>query len=78
MDTVHSTRNMTLFSIAALGSGYFSIKSKTLAEKQRVRPAGDYAVTVDRSGTFSHDVFFPKSLGSTAYGPSNCNLVSRI
>ncbi|EDU42173.1 hypothetical protein PtrSN002B_007904 [Pyrenophora tritici-repentis] len=45
-----TTRNMTLFSIAALGTGYFTIRSKTLAEKQQVRPAGDYAVTVDRSG----------------------------
>lgn len=42
------SRNFTLFSLAALGSSYFMIKSKTLAEKQRV--VGDYSVTVDRSG----------------------------
>jgi hypothetical protein len=27
------------------------MKSRTLAEKQRVRAIGDYSVTVDRSGT---------------------------
>jgi hypothetical protein len=29
------------------------MKSRTLAEKQRVRAIGDYSVTVDRSGTSS-------------------------
>jgi hypothetical protein len=29
------------------------MKSRTLAESQRVRPIGDYSVTVDRSGTSS-------------------------
>jgi hypothetical protein len=46
-----SPRNITLFSLLSLGGGYFMIKSRTLAEKQRVRAAGDYSVTVDRSGT---------------------------
>jgi hypothetical protein len=27
------------------------LKSRTLAEKQRIRATGDYSVTVDRSGT---------------------------
>jgi hypothetical protein len=27
------------------------LKSRTLAEKQRIRANGDYSVTVDRSGT---------------------------
>ncbi|KAH7089233.1 hypothetical protein FB567DRAFT_328542 [Paraphoma chrysanthemicola] len=46
-----SPRNVTLFSLLSLGGGYFMIKSRTLAEKQRNRAAGDYSVTVDRSGT---------------------------
>ncbi|CAA9965004.1 hypothetical protein CFE70_007951 [Pyrenophora teres f. teres 0-1] len=70
-----TTRNMTLFSIAALGTGYFTIKSKTLAEKQQVRPAGDYAVTVDRSGTFPH--LMSKPLGSPVPEPSSYDMVSR-
>ncbi|OAL45302.1 hypothetical protein IQ07DRAFT_591636 [Pyrenochaeta sp. DS3sAY3a] len=41
-------RNLTLLSLVSLGSGYFIIKSKTLTEKQRA--AGDYSVSVDRSG----------------------------
>ncbi|KAB2101891.1 hypothetical protein AG0111_0g10008 [Alternaria gaisen] len=45
---------MTLISLASLGSGYFILKSKALADKQRDRAAGDYTVTVDRSGTRSH------------------------
>ncbi|KAH7061971.1 hypothetical protein BKA63DRAFT_527175 [Paraphoma chrysanthemicola] len=45
-----SPRNVTLFSLLSLGGGYFMIKSRTLAEKQRNRAAGDYSVTVDRSG----------------------------
>jgi len=46
-----SPRNMTLFTLASLGSGYFVVKSKTLADRQRARVDGDYTVTVDRSGT---------------------------
>jgi hypothetical protein len=42
---------MSLISLASLGSGYFILKSKALADKQRDRAAGDYTVTVDRSGT---------------------------
>lgn len=47
----HSQRNITLLSVLTLGSGYFIVKSKTLADKQRERAAGDYSVSVDRSGT---------------------------
>jgi hypothetical protein len=54
MLTACSPRNMTLVSLASLGSGYFILKSKALADKQRDRAAGDYTVTVDRSGTRSH------------------------
>ncbi|KAH8728619.1 hypothetical protein GQ44DRAFT_701713 [Phaeosphaeriaceae sp. PMI808] len=45
-----SPRNFTLFSILSLGGGYFIIRSRNLAGQQRVRPQGDYSVTVDRSG----------------------------
>jgi hypothetical protein len=45
---------MALFSLASLGSGYFVIKSKTMADRQRARAEGDYTVTVDRSGTISN------------------------
>lgn len=72
INTVYSTRNMALFSMAALGSGYFTIKSKTLAEKQKVRPAGDYAVTVDRSGMFLHN------LPAVELGPWTLELQHRI
>ena len=34
----------------SLGGGFLMIKSKALAEQQRERAAGDYSVTVDRSG----------------------------
>jgi hypothetical protein len=37
-----------MFSVAAVGSGYLMIKSRTLADKARTE--GDYTVTVDRSG----------------------------
>jgi hypothetical protein len=40
-----------MFSVAALGSGYFMVKSRTLADKARTQ--GDYTVTVDRSGMLS-------------------------
>ncbi|KAF1830983.1 hypothetical protein BDW02DRAFT_601182 [Decorospora gaudefroyi] len=43
-------RNLALFSIASLGSGYFMVKSRALSDKQRTRAEGDYTVTVDRSG----------------------------
>ncbi|KAH7394927.1 hypothetical protein DE146DRAFT_616169, partial [Phaeosphaeria sp. MPI-PUGE-AT-0046c] len=43
-----SSRNITLLSMFSLGGGYLMTKSRTLAEKQRA--AGDYSVTVDRSG----------------------------
>jgi hypothetical protein len=45
-----------LFSLFSLGGGYLALKSRTLAEKQRVRANGDYHVTVDRSGTSSYFV----------------------
>jgi hypothetical protein len=51
---VCSPRTMALFSLASLGSGYFVIKSKTMADRQRARAEGDYTVTVDRSGTISN------------------------
>ncbi|KAF2829489.1 hypothetical protein CC86DRAFT_368495 [Ophiobolus disseminans] len=41
-------RNVSLFSLVALSGGYFMVKGRTLAEKQRA--VGDYSVTVDRSG----------------------------
>jgi hypothetical protein len=50
MLTTGSPRSMTLISLASLGSGYFIVKSRALADKQRDRAAGDYTVTVDRSG----------------------------
>ncbi|KAF1841221.1 uncharacterized protein K460DRAFT_371232 [Cucurbitaria berberidis CBS 394.84] len=43
-------RNLTLFSLFTLGSGYVAFKSKTLADKRRERAIGDYSVSVDRSG----------------------------
>ncbi|KAH7350346.1 hypothetical protein BKA66DRAFT_431208 [Pyrenochaeta sp. MPI-SDFR-AT-0127] len=48
---IHRPRNFTLISVLTLGSGYFIVKSRILADKQRERAAGDYSVSVDRSGT---------------------------
>ncbi|KAF1944403.1 hypothetical protein EJ02DRAFT_420475 [Clathrospora elynae] len=45
-----TSRNFAIFSLFSLGGGYFMVKSRTLAEKKRAREAGDYSVTVDRSG----------------------------
>jgi hypothetical protein len=42
-----------------------TIKSRTLAEKQRARAIGDYSVTVDRSGTSS---VAPLPLGAATFG----------
>ncbi|KAF2631160.1 hypothetical protein BU25DRAFT_407698 [Macroventuria anomochaeta] len=47
---VLTPRTFTLITAMSLGGGYLMIKSKSLAEKQRERAAGDYSVTVDRSG----------------------------
>jgi len=44
----YSPRNVALLSFFSLGGGYLMLKSRTLAVKQRA--AGDYSVTVDRSG----------------------------
>jgi hypothetical protein len=49
----YSPRNFALLSFFSLGGGYLMLKSRTLAVKQRA--AGDYSVTVDRSGTFARD-----------------------
>jgi hypothetical protein len=38
----------------SLGGGFLMIKSRSLAEQQRERAAGDYSVTVDRSGMYIH------------------------
>ncbi|KAJ4990283.1 hypothetical protein SVAN01_04165 [Stagonosporopsis vannaccii] len=43
-------RTFTLITAMSLGGGYLLIKSRSLAEQQRERVAGDYSVTVDRSG----------------------------
>ncbi|KAH4046283.1 hypothetical protein HBI56_172710 [Parastagonospora nodorum] len=43
-------RNIGLLSIFSLGGGYFMVKSRSLAERQRVRAEGDYSVAVHRSG----------------------------
>ncbi|ORY16761.1 hypothetical protein BCR34DRAFT_475840 [Clohesyomyces aquaticus] len=43
-------RNFTIFSLFSFGGGYMMLKSRALAEKQKQRAAGDYSVTVDRSG----------------------------
>jgi hypothetical protein len=67
----HSPRNMTLFTLASLGSGYFVIKSKTLADRQRAHGERDYTVTVDRSGTNClpdvMDSLAPKHLAGRRY-----------
>ncbi|XPS76957.1 hypothetical protein M3J09_008999 [Ascochyta lentis] len=47
---IFSPRTFTLITAVSLGGGYLMIKSRSLAEKQRDRVAGDYSVTVDRSG----------------------------
>ncbi|KAF5847480.1 hypothetical protein GGP41_000181 [Bipolaris sorokiniana] len=47
-------RSMAVLSIISLGGGYFTLKSRTLADKQRVRSNGDFAVSVDRSGRSRH------------------------
>jgi len=43
-------RNVTFFSIFALGGSYLITKSRALAEKRRQQLAGDYHVRPDRSG----------------------------
>ncbi|KAF2010076.1 hypothetical protein BU24DRAFT_428112 [Aaosphaeria arxii CBS 175.79] len=43
-------RNLALLSVISLGGTYMILKSKTLAVKQDNRTAGDYSVSVDRSG----------------------------
>ncbi|KAF2467660.1 uncharacterized protein BDR25DRAFT_305427 [Lindgomyces ingoldianus] len=45
-----TTRSLTLFSVLSLGGGYIMLKSRVLASKQKERAAGDYSVSVDRSG----------------------------
>jgi hypothetical protein len=45
-----SPRNVTLLSLFSFAGGYLTLKSRTLAEKQRIRANGDYSVAVDRSG----------------------------
>ncbi|KAF2703571.1 hypothetical protein K504DRAFT_392080 [Pleomassaria siparia CBS 279.74] len=44
-------RNLTFFSIFSLGGGYMMMKSRALETRQKERAAGDYSVSVDRSGT---------------------------
>jgi hypothetical protein len=48
-----SSRTFTLLTAMSLG-GFLMIKSRALAEQQRERAAGDYSVTVDRSGMYIH------------------------
>ncbi|KAF2121090.1 hypothetical protein BDV96DRAFT_484403, partial [Lophiotrema nucula] len=48
-------RNFALLSAVSLGSGYMVLKSRTLAQKQKERAAGDYSVSVDRSGPWHHN-----------------------
>ncbi|KAF1362886.1 hypothetical protein EJ07DRAFT_58520, partial [Lizonia empirigonia] len=43
-------RTFTLITAMSLGGGYLMVKSRSLSEKQSDRLAGDYSVTVDRSG----------------------------
>ncbi|EUC42988.1 hypothetical protein COCMIDRAFT_102105 [Bipolaris oryzae ATCC 44560] len=47
-------RSMAVLSIISLGGGYFTLRSRTLAEKQTVRSSRDFAVSVDRSGRSRH------------------------
>jgi hypothetical protein len=49
-----SSRTLTLLTAMSLGGGFLMIKSRSLAEQQRERAAGDYSVTVDRSGMHIH------------------------
>ncbi|KAF2659157.1 hypothetical protein K491DRAFT_216418 [Lophiostoma macrostomum CBS 122681] len=46
-------RNLAFFSVVSLGGTYAILKSRTLAAKQNEKAAGDYSVSVDRSGAFS-------------------------
>ena len=43
------SRNLAFFSVISLGGTYMILKSRTLAAKQE-KKAGDYSVSVDRSG----------------------------
>lgn len=43
-------RTFTFFTIASLAGTYMILKSRTVATKQQEKAAGDYSVTVDRSG----------------------------
>jgi hypothetical protein len=38
----------------SLGGGFLMMKSRALAEQQGEKAAGDYSVTVDRSGMYIH------------------------
>jgi hypothetical protein len=54
----YSPRNVTLLSLFSFAGGYLTLKSRTLAEKQRIRANGDYSVTVDRSGMSLYRVHY--------------------
>ncbi|EOA87633.1 uncharacterized protein SETTUDRAFT_28275 [Exserohilum turcica Et28A] len=43
-------RNMVILSVISVAGGYFTLKPRALADQQRVRSSGDFAVSVDRSG----------------------------
>lgn len=45
---------MVILSVISVAGGYFTLKPRALADQQRVRSSGDFAVSVDRSGTSSH------------------------
>ncbi|OSS45019.1 hypothetical protein B5807_09134 [Epicoccum nigrum] len=45
-----SSRTFTLLTAMSLGGGFLMMKSRALAEQQGEKAAGDYSVTVDRSG----------------------------
>lgn len=47
---IHRSRNISLFSLATLGGGYFMMKARSGSLAEQKRANGDYSVTVDRSG----------------------------
>ena len=54
------SRNITLFSLATLASGFFMMKARTRSLAEHKKAAGDYSVTVDRSGMLPLGAVIPK------------------
>ncbi|KAF2271349.1 uncharacterized protein EI97DRAFT_437938 [Westerdykella ornata] len=44
------SRNLAIAAFASLGGSYLLLRSRLVPAKQKERPAGDFSVSVDRSG----------------------------